>query len=539
MATTATLPGISTRRTANVWFISAALIAGLLLRLRLAWTTFLNPDEALHYFLSRQPSLRFAYEASLTTAHPPLMIIFLHYWSRPGTSELFLRLPFVVAGTVFAGVMFLWLEQVATSTAAWFALALFLFAPPLVSLSAELRQYLFLLLFCACCLYFLERAFANNSAGWIAISGVALYLALLTHYSALVFAAAIGIYALICLFEEKRPATFIAVWVGMQSGVVAICIFLFRSQIAKLRQSSLPNEIASTWLHTSIFHRSEDHVLPFTWTKSLRLFRYLFSHGTTGALALILFLFGVAVLLRGVDGNSSWRKRRGLALLLILPFLITLAAAMAGIYPYGGTRHDVLLAIFAFSGVAVGLDQLPLSRIIASSWIKPALLVLALVICNVFPSPSGPYIRPANQRLELMQQALNSLRSLPANSFIFTDAQGSMVLNYYLCGETMPLPYSEGTDSLLKFPCGNYYVLTSANTQAGFARSTFPALLQKAWDAVPAEPTIYVFQAGWIDDKEGEWLAELRRMGGTPQNFGPNILLCPIRRTLTSAEINR
>ena len=133
-------------------FSGAALFvmlgAGLLLRLRLAWMTFLNPDEALHYYLAQQPSLKLAYQASLTTAHPPLMIIFLHYWSALGRSELFLRLPFVAAGILFCWVMFLWARSAANHCAAWFALALFVFSPPLISLSAEVRQYAFLLLFC-------------------------------------------------------------------------------------------------------------------------------------------------------------------------------------------------------------------------------------------------------------------------------------------------------------------------------------------------------------------------------------------------------
>src|SRR5581483_6510414 len=114
MATTAQ---VSTQRsTAEICkrvFVPLFFAAGFLLRLRLAWLTFLNPDEALHYFLSRQPSLKLAYEASLTTAHPPMMILLLHYWSLVGRSEFFLRLPFVAAGIVFCWVVFLWVREVA------------------------------------------------------------------------------------------------------------------------------------------------------------------------------------------------------------------------------------------------------------------------------------------------------------------------------------------------------------------------------------------------------------------------------------------
>src|SRR6185437_11691663 len=150
----------------------AMLGAGLLLRLRLAWLTFLNPDEALHYYLAHQSSIKLAYEASLTTAHPPLMILLLHLWSVLGSSEFFLRIPFVLAGTLLCWAMFLWMRRVAAASAAWYTLALFLFLPSLISLSAEIRQYAFLLFFCAGALYFLERAIAQSSAPSMILSGV-------------------------------------------------------------------------------------------------------------------------------------------------------------------------------------------------------------------------------------------------------------------------------------------------------------------------------------------------------------------------------
>jgi hypothetical protein len=59
-------------------------------------------------------------------------------------------------------------------------------------------------------------------------------------------------------------------------------------------------------------------------------------------------------------------------------------------------------------------------------------------------------------------------------------------------------------------------------------------LLADAWQEAPQQTSLYLFQSGWIDDKEQDWLAELRVLGGYPRNFGPNILVCPILRTNTS-----
>ena len=101
------------------WFethsnLSALLIvtAALLVRLRAASGTFLNPDEALHYLLANQSSWFLAYRASLTNAHPPLLTFVLYLWRGVGTSELVLRLPSVIAGTAFCWIFFKWLTRI-------------------------------------------------------------------------------------------------------------------------------------------------------------------------------------------------------------------------------------------------------------------------------------------------------------------------------------------------------------------------------------------------------------------------------------------
>src|SRR5258708_7797521 len=340
------------------WFVVLLLAAGLFLRLRLAWLTFLNADEAVHFFFSHQPSLLLAYRASLTPAHPPLMVLLLHYWSWFGDSEFFLRLPFVIAGTLFCWTMFRWVEQIAGTNAGLIALALLLFSPPLISLSAEVRQYSLLLLFCAGCLYFLELAFEEQSAKWMAFSIASLYLALLTHYSALIFAAAAGIYGLLRLLRGRLTAPVTALWVTGQAGALAICGILYLTQISNLRTRGVTSEIASTWLRSSIFHPGEDHLATFAVSKTVRLFRYMFSHGTIGVLGLALFFFAVILLLWQRDaGDASNPTPRELGGLFLSPFVVALAAGVAGFYPYGGPRHDVVLAVFAMPAIAIGLDR--------------------------------------------------------------------------------------------------------------------------------------------------------------------------------------
>ena len=179
------------------------VLVGFLARLWAASGIFLNPDEALHFRLANQSSLALAYGQSTTAAHPPLLILFLYYWRVLGTSDLWLRLPSVIAGAIFCWVFFKWLTRVTDRLTAFIGLLFVSFLLPIIMLAAEVRQYALLLAFAVSALYFLGRAFAENSARLMVASTLCLYFAMLTHYSAFLFAAALGIYALLWIFMQR------------------------------------------------------------------------------------------------------------------------------------------------------------------------------------------------------------------------------------------------------------------------------------------------------------------------------------------------
>jgi 4-amino-4-deoxy-L-arabinose transferase-like glycosyltransferase len=453
------------------------------------------------------------------------MILLLHAWGRLGASEFFLRLPFILAGILFSWIMFLWVRQISHQVAAFYTLALLLYLPSLISLSSEIRQYPLLLFFAASSLYALERAFQKNSPYWIVLSMAALYLAMLTHYSALIFAAALAVYGLVRLLGSERRPKLMEIWLAGQAGAAAIFLFLLHSQVSPLRRMGLPSEIAQTWLRSSIFQPGEDRLPSFAWAKTVRLFRYFLSHGTIGVCALVMFSCALVLLFAGQDRKLPKTSQRALALLWTSPFLLTLGAARAGIYPYGGTRHDVILALFAIPGVALALDWFGHRLEGRWRWSLPIMLAAALIIANLFPSPSGPYIRPRNQNRKLIAAAMGFLRSLPSDSVLLTDRQGILVLGYYLCGRTEPA--SKITGALAFSRCGDYRLISATNEET-FNRASFGALLADVWRHAPEQTTLYLFQSGWIDDREEQWITHLRDLGGDPRNFGPNILVCPI-----------
>src|SRR4029077_20866876 len=224
------------------------LAAGLVARLIQAKDYFLNPDEALHYLSATQPSVDLAYKAALTNAHPPLLILVLYYWRSLGRSELMLRLPSVLAGTACCWLAYRWLKEVTDRSTAFMGLLLLSFAPSLIGLSAEVRQYALLLFFMAGCLYLSERAIQENSRPLMVLFSLCLYGALLTHYSSLLFAFTMGIYMLLRLYPYRTQPALFAVWVGGQIGALALICYFLVTHVARLRAMGMPQEIAETWL---------------------------------------------------------------------------------------------------------------------------------------------------------------------------------------------------------------------------------------------------------------------------------------------------
>jgi 4-amino-4-deoxy-L-arabinose transferase-like glycosyltransferase len=502
-------------------------VAGLLARLAWAHSLFLNADEALHYLLSKQPSLALTYKASLTTVHPPLLILLLHYWSWFGTSEFVLRLPSVLAGTAFCWLMYLWLERVADEETALIGLSLLLFCPALIYVSAEIRQYALLMFFLAGSLYCLERALQEDSPTWMLVSFLSLLLGVSTHYSSLILALALGVYALLRFRPGKTKATVFMAWIAGELAALALVAFYVISHVLPLERVGFPQTLADSYLRGSIFHRGEDHVIPFIFRTNIKVFHYLFSQGAVGVLGLLLFLLGVILLFRSSLQHNDTRQPtpRQLAWLLILPFVVNCATAVAGAYPYGGTRHNSYLAGFAMSGVAIAIARWRPER----SWAKPAALAAGLAICNFTVLPGGVYMKPRNQRIALMRQAMTFVdQSVPKRSMIVTDLEGGLALGYYLC-HNYALQFQPPFQPFYKAECGDYQLISQDPRLWIFRAQTFATdmqTLQRMYGLGP-DTKVWLFQAGFVVDKEPDLRAVLRQYGCMrPHEFGQNIFLC-------------
>jgi len=480
--------------------VAASLVLiGFLWRLWQARATFLNTDEAWHFAVSNQSSLSAAYRASLTLAHPPLMVFILYFWKAVGTSNLMLRLPGVLAGLVFCWVFYKWLVRVAGHTNALVGLVLACFLPPMIVLSAELRQYSLMLMFAVAAAYFLEVAVAENSVKAMSLSCASLYLAMLSHYAAFLFAAALGTYAIARMWAQRPRITVVGSWVVGQAVGLGIAGALYSTHISKLSAvypvAEPLQRFGDFYLSDWYFHAGRDRLLPFLYRGTFGVFRFIFGQTGIGQVAAVLFLAGVLTLLLSKQRSSKQMLPGLVALLLATPFALNWIAVVAGLYPYGRTRQCMFLALFALPGVAVAL-----ARIVGNS-IGPAcgLALLMVICCHAFGTLQGRDMLPlAEQRHEHMDKLMEFVRSnIGPNDLIYTDQATSYQLRHYLCNQK-PVSVDVSPDGFESFRCEGLHLVFSGPNAGALTAQGVDARWHDPDARLELPPGhIWVVQGGW------------------------------------------
>jgi 4-amino-4-deoxy-L-arabinose transferase-like glycosyltransferase len=508
-----------------------ALLAGFIVRISVARGRYLVADEALDYLLVNQPSAFEAYRASLTNAHPPLYYFVLYYWRFLGTSELMLRLPSVIAGTLMPWFAFLWLKRLGRPTA-FIALLLLTFTPALMAFSTEIRPYALLLLFLTAALWSLDRAFDKNSAREMLLFGLFLCLALFTQYSAIWAACAMGIYALIKILSGDLKKLGMFAWAASQVCAVVVLGFLWMTHISKMYHDAIRSVAENGWLRSeyfqageNVFHfwlRSAAHAFFYLLTRQTEISLRTFSSVAIVIAIIVLFVFGVAPLLANRDGRISskvlcWRT---FGVLLILPFAIGYAGALLRLYPYGGSRHVAYLAPFAVAGIASGIAWLSRKAI----WAETIIAVALVIACTHRVEPLS-YISPADQARERMAQALEYVhKSVSAGGVIVVDYNSSLVLRYYLCPDSAIRTFE---DQISQFGCGPFEMARTRGYDWAFTSENFEPILAEMEK-----------RFGW---QRGQmiWLAQaaemrldpkvLARFGAESKEFGLNVSVARLR----------
>ncbi len=506
----------------------AALViaAGFVIRLIVASRSFLNPDEALLYLFSNQKTAYLACKASLGTAHPPLLLIFLYFWNFLGHSELMLRLPSVFAGTGFCWFIFKWMEKAFSRTAGWIALSVAAFSPTLIGISAELRQYSLLLFFTVAALYYLEAAIQESSARKMWCFNLFLFAAILVHYAAVFFVLAAGLYTLARLADAKLPGKTIVVWGAGQAGALAIYGILYVTQVTKVKEM-IP--LWSGYYNQYYFHGEFEDIFTFLRENTPPVFHYLFGEKYIGEIMLVLWAVGVAILLlRGVLPGRGYSHSSQLGLLVLLPFMAVWAAAIAGKYPYFAGRHTVLLAPFAIAVVSALLASVAAQRL----WRGLLVGTVLAAVLSAFGYSAGSFPITEDQRRGLMSAAVRYVQeTIPRNEPILLDYQSSMMAAYYLCAPEEARGFYASATELTPVSCNGHlfaalnfrsWMLTDKNFPSKFGELVRQFGMKRG-------NRVWVIQMGWganLDAELRENVPQLRCL--TAKRFGKEIVIIPL-----------
>lgn len=513
----------SLREHATAWMY-AMLAFGLVIRVWRASRTYLNPDEVLHFLAANRPTWADMMRNQASISHPPLLIFILRFWRHLGTSEVVLRMPSILAGIVFCWFAYKWFQMLLPEAAAWMAFVFVVFLPSSLDLSIEIRQYALLMAFAMGSAYYLERAFREHSARLVAISGVFLLLAICSHYSAFLFAAAMGVYGIVRMIQERPKRSFLGAWVGVQIAAMAVCAFFYVFHISRMgKLYSTTADATHAWmgneyLGNSYFDPAKTNAPLFIFARTGGVFQYAMGQSAVGDVAFAIFLLGLVVLFRKPRFGqiSPWL----LGTLLLTPFVVNCATALVRRYPYGGTRHSAFLLPFALAGVAAGVSYLCKFRV-------PASVALALVVaiaCDVLPERGRT--SPQLQKRETMWEAMSFIRErIPSDQIILADLQSGFMLQHYLC-DARPMVPSADRD-FVTFTCGNHRVLQ------GRVFVFTPQTFYDSWAAMVSDyklapgSQVWVVQMAWSNSPA----KDLQKTPGahiSPVQFDEHIRLFPV-----------
>lgn len=498
------------------------LVAGLLVRIWHASGTFLNSDEVMHFAAANQSSWAQTYRVSLAISHPPLLIFVEHVWRYLGTSELMLRMPSILAGVAFCWSTFRWAQMLFAKSVTWLVYAFVLFLPSSIELSTEIRQYALFLAFAMAAAYLLEYALAKNCGKAMLLSSIALWLAIGSHFSAFLFAPALGIYAIWRMLGQLPRMRVIGTWIAGQLVAFGLCVFLYVTQIRQLSkyfggQDATQGWMGNAYLSHSYFVPGKVNPLIFIIGRTVGVFQYIFRQLAVGDIGFLLFIAGVILVFRSRPISPRVSSRQ-LGCFLLLPFAINCAAALVRAYPYGGTRHCCFLLPFGVAGICVALDRLLKARAAAGVVIA----VLVSVLCHFTAAKELPYVAPDAQRAAHMRAAINFIHQLPASEPIFADVQTDLLLGHYLCNQH-PFSPDRSIAGFVTYECGGHRVIASTTKYIFTARS-FCDQWQDAVTKFHLQPgsKIWVAQMGWYTYVAFE-LANFPEFHLAPHYFGPQI----------------
>jgi len=428
-------------------------VAALALRAYYAQLFYLNPDEAM------QVSAATAGNA-VAFHHPPLLYWVLWLTSLAGEQPWWLRLPSVLAGGVLPALVAVWLRRHVHTVTAWGLATLVAVLPNFVFLTMQIRGYAIALAAIVAAMIALDKAFDTLSRRWLLWHFAFLYVAILSEFMSVWAAIGLGCYAL--MHPSIRPH--FRVWAAGQVVALALYGALYVSVVVPIAGERRTETLIQAYL-AGAFPARAQNLFFFAATGIFKQFVYLAGGIPAGAIA-----FGLAVL-----GIGVWLWRRDPRTFLCLMPFVAIVGAVERVYPFGRSRHTVIIGVICLLAIGASIDRLA-RRFPFARWAVPlALLATGLA----FPMAEFHNI-PTNhwkaERLTLLDQALRE--KIPAGATVIADRETYRLFEFYYVPRSERL-YRRGQSKLIAVhqftmrPVARDHVLEGAGywmLDAGFAQ---------------------------------------------------------------------
>jgi hypothetical protein len=407
-----------------------------------------------------------------------------------------LRLFSILAGTAGLWLAFRWLELVFGRVAAIAGLLALTFAPSVTAAMTEVRQYALLFLLVAATLLLLEAGFRRQSWRLFAAAALTSGLAVYTHASAVWFVIAFGVCGLIRVIFVRLPRPVAMTWFAGQVFTAGLCLLLYLTQLVRQRGGQIEVFAQESWLRDSYFWPGHESALLFAVRQTIAVFKYVYSHPVLGIVMLVGFLAGIVLLLvaRGNPGYGKAGPSRLTALWLVCPFVVFCLGALARTYPYGASRHDVVLALFAVAAICPAVALLVRRRVLPL--LLGAAVLIPIWIAKAVTPAGQPPLR--EQRRELILSAVEYIRrTVPQGAVIFSDNLNRPMLRHYLCRTTVTT-MDDTSGGFRRFDCAGYRLISSMrffNFPPDSFGDEFARMARRY--RLPEGETVYVASMGW------------------------------------------
>jgi hypothetical protein len=232
-----------------------------------------------------------------------------------------------------------------------------------------------------------------------------------------------------------------------------IGVVVYIVQLSRMVGSANEQGAKFGFLYGSYYHPGVERLLTFLRHSNESLFGYLFANYKLSVWMDYFFFAGIGLILLGKGGGPT--KRRLAALSIVLPLMASVAAAILGLYPHGGTRHDAYLIVFVAAGVAVTISFLALRKV-------TIVLLAALFLVPQWQIIAQRSYLEGDLRFQTSRQMKDALTCFykisPRPRVLVVDQEGSSMVTYYVCHSRVedvqyPAP------NLSTYRCGDYKVL--------------------------------------------------------------------------------